>query len=90
MRPSRVTDEQVSAMDIPPFLRIEDAARILDISRSTAYEQTALWLHTGGLEGLPVIRIGRCLRVPRPALLAMLGSTAEGGLTGATNKSVSR
>ena len=72
MKTSRVTDEQVAAMDLPPFLRIDDAARILDISRSTAYEQATRWLHTDGREGLPVIRIGRCLRVPRPALLAML------------------
>ena len=74
MKTSRVTDEQVSAMDLPPFLRIDDAARILDVSRSTAYEQAARWLHTDGREGLPVVQMGRCLRVPRPALLKMLGA----------------
>ena len=74
MSSTRVTDQQVAAMDLPPFLRIDDAARILDISRSTAYEQAARWLATDGVEGLPVVRLGRCLRVPRPALLKMIGS----------------
>jgi hypothetical protein len=46
------------------FLKIEEAARILRISRSAAYEQANAYLATKGATGLPVIRLGRSIRVP--------------------------
>ena len=52
----------------PAFLRVEEAAKVLRISRTLAYEQTARYLATDGREGLPVIRLGRSLRVPAAAL----------------------
>ncbi len=77
MRVPKITAEQLTTLQLPPFLRVEDAARILDISRSTAYEQAGRWLATHGQEGLPVVRLGRCLRVPRPALVKMLGTAPD-------------
>jgi hypothetical protein len=61
---------------LPAFLRIEEAARILQISRSAAYEQANAWLATGGEAGLPVVRLGRSLRVPRAVIerLAITGT----------------
>lgn len=56
---------------LPPFLRIEEAAAILRISRSAAYDQANIYLATGGATGLPAIRVGRSLRVPRAAIEAM-------------------
>lgn len=53
---------------LPPFLRVEEAARILRISRSAAYELANAWLATDGSAGLPVIRLGRTIRVPRAAI----------------------
>ncbi len=50
----------------PDFLRVEEAARILRISRTTAYREARTWLATNGAAGLPVIRLGRILRVPAP------------------------
>lgn len=50
----------------------EEAAAVLRISRRVAYEQAQLWRDTGGREGLPVIVIGRCLRVPKAELELML------------------
>jgi hypothetical protein len=32
----------------------------------------AIFRHTGGASGIPSIRIGRCLRVPKSALLAWI------------------
>jgi excisionase family DNA binding protein len=62
---------------IPAFLRVEEAAAILRISRSAAYEQANAWLATGGEVGLPVIRVGRAMRVPRAAI-ERLASTGAG------------
>jgi len=54
--------------DLPLFLSIEQAAAVLEISRTAAYRLANNWLRTDGHEGLPVIRLGRTLRVPRAAL----------------------
>jgi len=53
---------------IPNFLTVEEAARILRIGRTAAYEQTRRYEDTDGREGIPVIRVGRLMRVPRAAL----------------------
>jgi hypothetical protein len=55
-------------------LTVEEAAGMLRIGRSAAYEAARRYLDTGGAEGLPVVRLGRRLRVPRPALARMLGA----------------
>ena len=49
---------------VPDFLTVEEAARVLRIGRTTAYLQANQWLHTEGV-GLPVMRVGGSLRVPR-------------------------
>ena len=48
----------------PTFLTVEQAAERLGVSRNTAYLATQRYRRTGGREGLPVIKIGGCLRVP--------------------------
>jgi excisionase family DNA binding protein len=53
---------------------VEEAARLLGISRETAYQQARL----GRLGPVPVYRIGRRLVVPREALeRALRGELAE-------------
>ena len=56
-------------------LTIEEAAHELGISRYLAYEQA----RTGQLAGVPVLRVGRRLLVPRAALDRVLsgGATVE-------------
>lgn len=54
--------------DAPDMMRVEEAARFLRIGRNRAYEETARFLATSGAAGLPCIRIGRSIRVPRHAL----------------------
>ena len=54
-----------------PVLTIEEAAVVLRIGRSLAYQLASAYEATGGVAGLPVIRLGGCLRVPRWALLEL-------------------
>lgn len=49
----------------PLLLRVSEAARLLGVSRSTMYQLVA----SGSV---PVIRIGRSVRVSRPALEAWI------------------
>jgi excisionase family DNA binding protein len=50
------------------FVRVEEAARLLGISRSLAYDLANQWINTGGRTGLPAIRLGRRLLVKRTVL----------------------
>jgi hypothetical protein len=62
------------ATDRPPdFLTVEEAARVLRIGRTSAYTLAQRWCSTDGREGLPVVRVGRLLRVPRHALARLAG-----------------
>lgn len=61
-----------SLESLPLVLTIEEAATVLRIGRSAAYEQARLYLSTEGRQGLPVLRLGRRLRVPRSALIEFL------------------
>lgn len=60
-------------MPIPDFLTILEAAKVLRVGRTAAYELATRYEATGGAEGLPVIRMGRQLRVPRARLEEMAG-----------------
>jgi hypothetical protein len=51
-----------------PFLRVEEAARLLRISRTSAYVLANRWLDTDGGDGLPAVRIGRSIRIPTVAV----------------------
>ena len=57
--------------DLPPFLRVEQAQELTQLGRSQLYELTRLWRETNGAEGIPVVRFGRCLRIPTAALLRL-------------------
>ncbi len=54
-----------------PVLTIEEAAKVLRIGRSAAYDAARRG-------ELPTIRIGRILRVPRCRLEAMLAADDDG------------
>lgn len=65
-----------AAVDQPEVLTIDEAARVLRIGRNNAYALAREWLASGGKSGLPVVRLGRSLRVPRAALKRMLDDTS--------------
>jgi hypothetical protein len=79
--------EAPSAHEPPLLHTIEEAADVLRIGRTLAYALARRYEETGGVEGLPVIRLGNCLRVPRWALLELalngrtvpLGELTPGG-----------
>ena len=75
-------------MSTPDLLTITEAAVVLRIGRTTAYELARRDLATGGGEGLGVIRVGGQLRVPRVALERLIGAPIVFSVaTGADNGS---
>lgn len=59
------------------FLTVEEAAAVLRIGRTAAYEATRRYRATGGAEGLPVYKVGGTLRVPRHKLEEIGGGPIE-------------
>ena len=55
------------------FLTVEEAGAVLRFSRGKAYELGREYLATGGMSGMPVIRLGRQLRVPRALFEQWIG-----------------
>lgn len=68
----RVVRQRPSLDELPDVLTVEEAARVLRIGRGAAYELARQWRESGGREGLPVVTLGRSLRVPREALRRLL------------------
>ncbi|MEW5763313.1 MAG: helix-turn-helix domain-containing protein [Bacillota bacterium] len=51
---------------LPDFLTVEEAAKILRLKRSTAYEYVQQGI-------IPAVRLGRFVRIPKARLLEMAG-----------------
>jgi hypothetical protein len=54
-------------------LSVEEAAGLLGVGRTKAYDMSREWRANGGESGLPVIDCGNALRVPLYPLAEMLG-----------------
>jgi hypothetical protein len=60
----------MSYEELPEFLTIPEAARLLRISRGAAYAAARQFRESGGRSGLPVVCVGRrSYRVPKAALV---------------------
>jgi excisionase family DNA binding protein len=59
-----------TSANLPHVLTVEEAAKLLRIGRSAAYEAVRVG-------SLPSVRFGRSIRVPRSALLALLGEQEQ-------------
>jgi excisionase family DNA binding protein len=77
-----------SVDQLPDLLTIEEAAQVLRIGRTAAYELARRFRATDGQDGMPVIAIGRQLRVPRARLEAWIGAELETGLRPSTARAV--
>lgn len=64
---------EVAAERPPDVLTVPEAGRILRLGKSAAYEQAQRWIRTDGEYGIPAMRIGRAVRVPRVMLEEYLG-----------------
>jgi excisionase family DNA binding protein len=62
-----------SLMSVPDLFTVAEAAIVLRIGRTTAYELVRRDFDSGGGEGLAVVRVGGQFRVPRSALERILG-----------------
>jgi len=70
--------------ELPIALTVDEAASVLRIGRTKVYDLVHRWHATDGAEGLRSVSLGRVVRIPRIAVLELLGETlappaAEGG-----------
>lgn len=71
---------------LPAFLTVQEAATLLRVGRTTAYDLVRQWFATKGRCGIPAVRIGRQVRVPLRKLEEMAGgalSDRDGSVGGA-------
>lgn len=61
--------------DVPPFMTIEQAAKVLQLGRSKTYELTVEWDRSGGKSGLPFVWFGHQKRIPRAVLQRFVDAT---------------
>lgn len=54
--------------ELPAFMTVEQAAKVVQLGRSKAYQLTVQWERTGGASGLPFVWFGHQKRIPRAAL----------------------
>ncbi|HMS13662.1 MAG TPA: helix-turn-helix domain-containing protein [Microthrixaceae bacterium] len=77
-RPTRPADTNPPRRldELGDVLTVEEAAQVLRISRASAYELARRW-RSQNPSGLPVIQLGRFLRVPKSALEQVLARPGE-------------
>ena len=63
--------------DLPPFLTVDQAAKVLQIGRSKTYELTVEFDCSAGRTGLPFVWLGKQKRIPRTALLRYMDPEAR-------------
>jgi excisionase family DNA binding protein len=63
-----------TAASEPLYISVTEAAHLLGISRSHAYDQAHLGLATNGAEGLPAVRLGRRVLINRAHVAALTAS----------------
>jgi hypothetical protein len=61
--------------DLPPFMTIEQAAKVLQLGRSKTYELSVEWERTSGASGLPFVWFGHQKRIPRAVLERFIDKT---------------
>lgn len=75
--PSLTDITDASLADLPEFLTVDEAAILLRVGRTTAYALVARWFDTVGVEGLPAIRLGTRIRVPKAAIVDLVRQTVR-------------
>lgn len=70
-------DGSLEPGNVRNFLTVDEAAAVLRIGRTAAYEATRRYRATDGAEGIPVYKVGGTLRVPRHKLEEIAGGPIE-------------
>jgi excisionase family DNA binding protein len=65
--------------EYPELMTVEEAAEYLRVSRALGYQLARQYRISGGTAGLPVLELGRCLRVPRSRLAELVGVDLDAG-----------
>lgn len=55
--------------ELPRFLTVEQAAKVLQLGRSKTYQLTVEWDRTDGRSGIPFVWFGNQKRIPLDALM---------------------
>ena len=63
---------EAAVAGLPLMLSVEQARDVLGIGRSLAYSEVRRYLATGGREGIPAVRIGSAIRIPRAGLVDLM------------------
>ena len=63
--------------ELPLSLTVLETASVLRVSRTTVYEMANRWELSDGRDGLACYRVGRCLRIRRSAVVALLTAGAD-------------
>ena len=58
---------------VPDLLKVMEAAGVLRVGRTTAYDLVGKYFDTDGADGMPCLRVGGQLRVPRVLFEEWLG-----------------
>ena len=74
-RPSQAATS-LGLEDLPLMLTVAEAATVLRVSRTSAYQLAEEWRRTNGASGLPTVKLGSRLLVRRVDLARIVGTSA--------------
>jgi hypothetical protein len=63
----------MASVVVPDLLKVMEAAGVLRVGRTTAYDLVGKYFDTDGADGMPCLRVGGQLRVPRVLFEEWLG-----------------
>ncbi len=63
-----------NAVVVPDLLKVMEAAAVLRVGRTSAYEMAREYLATNGASGMPTVRIRGQLRIPRVPFEEWIGA----------------